>query len=180
MKSNPNSTKRTAWTVYRALDLLSTWTIRACLLILMALWLDTDVAEVSLVLWARLWGEDAAATSYLGLFLVALHQETSTLLGEVEVEWPRRRLATVVTTFLVVSFGAALCLLPVEPVWVSLGLLAWLLLWAALTAPWFLLTRWKPSQKGRASRTRLALLSLSVCGVFGWGYLLSPFFVRGW
>ena len=26
--------------------------------------------------------------------------------------------------------------------------------------------------------TRLALVTLSVCGVFGWGYLLSPFFMR--
>lgn len=72
----------------------------------MGLWVDRDLAEVALILWARLWGPVPAAASYLGFFLVGLHWETSRFLGKPESEGGRGRVATLLVQQPLVGFGA--------------------------------------------------------------------------
>ncbi len=167
-----------AWRAYRALDRLATWVIRGSLLVLMGLWSDRDLAEVTLILWARLWGPFPAAASYLGFFLVGLHWETSRFLGKSESEGNRRRVAILLVVLAFCSFLASLLCLPQITNSVSIGLLAWILVWMALFAPWFLLNHWPSSAQGRPSPVRLALLGITVGGAFGWIYLWSPWVIR--
>lgn len=58
--------------------------------------------------------------------------------------------------------------------WPDIGVSSWLLVWAALFAPWFLLSYWQPCDSGRGSPVRAILLPLGIAGVGGWLYLLAP------
>ena len=166
--------RTTSYQIYRGLDLLTTLVIRCCLLVVTFIWLDRDLAEVTLILWTRLWGLEIGLYSYLLLFLGGFHWEFSRMLGDSNVDESRKSWAISFSLLSCLGLVLYLNLLPESAHLVPGGLLLGLLISMTVTAPALLLRHWEPSQKGRLSFTRLALLGVSTGAVVGWIHLLSP------
>lgn len=80
------------------------------------------------------------------------------------------------TVLTIAGFGiliAASAGFPIDA-WLPLGGWAWLLVWAALFAPWFVLRHWTLHQAGWSSPVRAVLIVLAFGFVAGWLYCLSP------
>ncbi len=136
------------------------------------------MAEVTLILWVRLWGESLGVYSYLLLFVGGLHLEASRLLDGLNFWGPRQRTAALLSVLSLLTLVVYLRFMPEGSRWLSSGLLALALIWMAVVAPGFVINHWELAHQGRVSPRRLVLVAMSTGGLIGWLYLLTPWVLK--